>query len=199
MDIDLLAFTGHKGLEGPTGTGGLVLATAWTWRPSGPFLPGGTGSRSEHEEQPEYAARHASRPARPTASASPGWARACADHEPGRSDHTQARGRARRSDWSTGSRPSPASRSTDRETLDLRTATVSLRIAGSQRVGGRSAAGRWYGILCRVGLHCSPACHRTIGTFPEGTVRLAAGLETTMEEIDATLRAVEEIASEGAA
>jgi cysteine desulfurase/selenocysteine lyase len=48
-------------------------------------------------------------------------------------------------------------------------------------------------ILCRVGLHCAPAAHRTIGTFPEGTVRLAPGPFTTQDDIAATIAAVERI------
>jgi cysteine desulfurase/selenocysteine lyase len=52
-----------------------------------------------------------------------------------------------------------------------------------------------YGILSRVGLHCAPAAHRTIGTFPEGTVRLAPGVFTSKEDISITIRAIEEIVS----
>lgn len=48
-------------------------------------------------------------------------------------------------------------------------------------------------ILCRVGLHCAPAAHRTIGTFPEGTVRLAPGIYTTLEDVHVTLRAIEKL------
>ena len=50
-----------------------------------------------------------------------------------------------------------------------------------------------YGILCRVGLHCSPAAHRTIGTFPEGTVRLAPGLATTKEDILVAVDALRDV------
>lgn len=50
-----------------------------------------------------------------------------------------------------------------------------------------------FGILCRVGLHCAPAAHRTIGTFPEGTVRLAPGIYTTLEDVHVTLRAIEKL------
>ena len=49
-------------------------------------------------------------------------------------------------------------------------------------------------IYTRVGLHCSPVAHRTIGTFPEGTVRVAPGYFTTEEEIDVFIKAVREIA-----
>jgi len=51
-----------------------------------------------------------------------------------------------------------------------------------------------YGILVRVGLHCAPAAHRTMGTFPEGTVRLAPGFFTTMKDVKTTLKAIERLA-----
>ncbi|MFH1141720.1 MAG: aminotransferase class V-fold PLP-dependent enzyme, partial [Chloroflexota bacterium] len=47
-----------------------------------------------------------------------------------------------------------------------------------------------YGILTRVGLHCAPAAHRTIGSFPDGTVRLAPGMFTTMDDINETIRTI---------
>lgn len=50
-----------------------------------------------------------------------------------------------------------------------------------------------YEIMCRVGLHCAPAAHKTIGTFPTGTVRLSLSHFTTEEEIGETIRAVEKI------
>jgi cysteine desulfurase/selenocysteine lyase len=50
-----------------------------------------------------------------------------------------------------------------------------------------------FGILSRVGLHCAPAAHRTIGTFPEGTVRLALGLHTTQEEVVSVIDAAKTI------
>jgi selenocysteine lyase/cysteine desulfurase len=49
-------------------------------------------------------------------------------------------------------------------------------------------------ILCRVGLHCAPAAHKTLGTFPEGTVRLAPGVFTTMDDIRATIGAFKKMA-----
>jgi selenocysteine lyase/cysteine desulfurase len=50
-----------------------------------------------------------------------------------------------------------------------------------------------HGILSRVGLHCAPAAHRTIGTFPEGTVRLAPGFMTSRQDIDAVIGALEKV------
>lgn len=50
------------------------------------------------------------------------------------------------------------------------------------------------GILTRCGLHCAPRAHRTLGTYPGGTVRLTPGHTTAEAEIDRTLEAVREIA-----
>ena len=51
-----------------------------------------------------------------------------------------------------------------------------------------------YEIMCRVGLHCSPIAHKTIGTFPDGTVRFGLGTFTTEDEIDAAVQAVRKLA-----
>jgi selenocysteine lyase/cysteine desulfurase len=53
---------------------------------------------------------------------------------------------------------------------------------------------RDFGIASRAGLHCAPAAHQTVGTFPEGTVRLSMGLFTTVEDVEETVRALNEIA-----
>jgi selenocysteine lyase/cysteine desulfurase len=53
-----------------------------------------------------------------------------------------------------------------------------------------------YGVLCRVGLHCAPRAHRSLGTFPEGTARLAPGPFTTTDDVDYTLGAIGELAVE---
>jgi selenocysteine lyase/cysteine desulfurase len=83
-------------------------------------------------------------------------------------------------------------------TLDaeLQTATVSFNIAGMapSEVGLR--LDDEYGLMCRVGLHCAPAAHKTLGTFPEGTVRFGLGAFSTMAEVEAALAAVEQLAGE---
>ena len=79
---------------------------------------------------------------------------------------------------------------------ELQTATVSFNIAGMapSQVGLR--LDDEYGIMCRVGLHCAPTAHKTIGTFPDGTVRFGLGAFSTMAEVKASLAAVETLARE---
>ena len=77
-----------------------------------------------------------------------------------------------------------------------RTATLSFTMAGRRvsEIGLR--LDEEHDVLCLVGLHCAPAAHRTIGTFPEGTVRLAAGLSTTMEDVQWAVVAVARIVTD---
>jgi len=79
----------------------------------------------------------------------------------------------------------------------LQTATVSFNIATMppDEVGLR--LDEEYGILCRVGLHCSPATHRTIGTYPTGTVRFGLGAMNTRDEVLQAVEAVRALATEG--
>ena len=51
-----------------------------------------------------------------------------------------------------------------------------------------------YGILTRCGLHCAPSAHRTLGTFPQGTVRFSPGWYSTAADVDAALAAVRALA-----
>jgi selenocysteine lyase/cysteine desulfurase len=77
------------------------------------------------------------------------------------------------------------------------TATVSFNVDGLQpsEVGQRLDDD--YDLMCRVGLHCAPAAHKTLGTFPSGSVRFGLSAFSTLAEVDTALDAVETIAREG--
>ncbi len=199
MGIDLLAFTGHKGLQGPPGTGGLVLnlpsGEAWRdelLRSIRPLLQGGTGSRSEWERQPDHL------PDRlecgtPNGAGLAGLAAGIAWlHERGLESLRRHEVELTRQLIEGLSEIPDVTVYGPREAQE-RTAVVSFRIAGLRvsEVGKR--LDEEYAVLCRVGLHCAPAAHRSLGTFPEGTIRFAPGPLTTLEDIDAALRAVAEL------
>ncbi len=193
MGIDLLAFTGHKGLLGPSGTGGLVIAPDLPAERIRPVLMGGTGSRSEEERQPEML------PDRLECGTANGSGIAGLGAgvryllERG-IEAVRAHELCLTQRLLDGLREIPGVILYGPMDATLRTATVSLRIEGLRvsEVGWR--LDEEYGILCRVGLHCAPAAHRTLGTFPEGTVRLAAGLFNTEADIEAAIAAVRAIA-----
>jgi cysteine desulfurase family protein len=191
MGIDLLAFTGHKGLQGPPGTGGLVIGERV--RPQGmePLVRGGTGSRSEFEIQPEdWPDKFESGTPNGAGIAGLGagvrWVldRGIAEIRGFEIELTRKlmEGLANISRVTVYGVRDPRHR----------VAVVSFTARGHRvsEIGLR--LDEEYGIMSRVGLHCAPAAHRTIGTFPEGTVRFAPGIFTTAGEVlkatDAVLR-----------
>jgi selenocysteine lyase/cysteine desulfurase len=73
------------------------------------------------------------------------------------------------------------------------TATLSFNIANLSPSDVALRLEREFGILCRQGLHCAPAAHRTIGTFPKVTARFGLSFFNTEEEIKAAIEAVSRI------
>jgi len=188
--IDLLAFTGHKGLFGPQGTGGLAISGDIPW----PISFGGTGSYSEEERQPELM------PDRLESGTlnGVGFAGLAAgvEHVTGIGvDEIRRRGSKRLARLLEGLLGSPGVRVYGPADPDHQGEVVSITLEerSSSEVG--MLLDDRYGVLCRVGLHCSPAAHRTIGTFPSGTVRLSLSDMTTDEDIDRALLAVRELAA----
>ena len=75
-----------------------------------------------------------------------------------------------------------------------RTSIVSFNIAGLMPSEAAQELDERFSIMSRPGLHCAPAAHRTIGTFPKGTIRFGFGVFNTEAEIDAALEAVRALA-----
>ncbi len=189
LPVDLLAASGHKGLLGPQGTGFLYVREGV---PLVPLVEGGTGSRSEDDRQPDFY---------PDAL------------ESGTQNSVGAAGLAVSLAWLLR-RNVEAIRRKETEFLSKivagmesirgvtvygprdparRVPVVSFRVEGMDpaEVGRRLEAE--FGILVRAGLHCSPNSHRTIGTFPEGTVRVSPGPFTTKKEVSFFLSSLRKI------
>jgi len=191
--IDLLAFTGHKALFGPQGTGGLILGERVDEKDLVPMKRGGTGSRSEMEEQPDFLPDLCESGTPNTV----GLAGLLAgldfvlkegveriqEHERGLTDRLLR-----------GLLETPGVAVYGLRDARKQLATVSFNLQGvaPSEVGLR--LDEEYGILCRVGLHCSPSSHRTLGTFPEGTVRFSMSYLNRPAEMDRALQAVGELA-----
>jgi cysteine desulfurase family protein len=193
--VDLLAFTGHKALFGPMGTGGLIIGKRAPLENWIPLKSGGTGSASEKEIQPRFLP-DMFESGTPNAIGVAGllagmrWINersieAIHEHELSLTKHTLE-----------GLCDIPGVIIYASSDVDKQLATFSFNIHGMlpSEVGER--LDREYGILCRVGLHCSPAAHHTIGSFPVGTVRFSLGMMNTKQEVDLALRAVKNLAME---
>ena len=191
--IDLLAFTGHKSLYGPQGTGGLVIGERVNEKEMVPLKQGGTGSRSEFEEQPDFLPDRFE-------SGTPngvGIAGLLAGVrfvlEKGVEQIHQQESRLM-DRLIEGLKEIPQLKFYAPENRKDRMATLSFNLEqlSSSEIALRLE--KEFGILCRPGLHCAPAAHRTIGTFPEGTVRFSLSLFSTEDEIETAIQAVSSIA-----
>jgi selenocysteine lyase/cysteine desulfurase len=195
MNIDLLAFTGHKGLLGPTGTGGLLLGEWVEVDDLVPLIRGGTGSRSEHEEQPDFLPdKYESGTLNAVGLA--GLSAGLAYVQERGLDAIRAYEMALTRQLIAGLRAIPGITLYGPGDPARQVAVVSFTLAGWRVSDVSFRLDEDFGVLCRPGLHCAPAAHRTIGTFPEGTVRFAPGPFTTPEEIEAALEAVGRLAKE---
>ena len=192
--IDLLAFTGHKALLGPPGTGGLLIGARVDTAAMEPLFRGGTGSRSEFEIQPEDCPdkfESGTPNGVGIAGMGAGVRYVLAHGVEAIRDHELALARA----LAEGLANIPGVTVYGPADLAQRTATVSFTVADRRvsEIGLR--LDEEHDVLCRVGLHCAPAAHRTIGTFPAGTVRFAGGLCTSLEDVKRAIAAVAEVAA----
>jgi len=192
LGIDLLAFTGHKGLQGPPGTGGLVLGPGVDPRRLESQVQGGTGSRSEHETQPEFLPdKFESGTPNGAGLAGLGAGLAWVTERGPAALHELATDQARF--LAEGLRALPGVRVYGPEDPARGLAVVSFTVAGWEVSELGLRLDEEYGVLCRVGLHCAPAAHRALGTCPGGTVRFAPGPMATRADLEAALGAVAEL------
>jgi len=194
MHIDLLAFSGHKALYGPQGTGGLCIGERVSAEEMDPVKRGGTGSRSEWEEQPMFFPDRCESGTPNTVGLA--GLRAGVEfvlQQGVEAIRVQEVSLTRR--LVAGLLEIPGVTVYGGGDAETQVATVSFNIGGmaSSEVG--LMLDEEYGIMSRVGLHCAPAAHRTIGTFPVGTVRFGLSYFNTVEEVDTAVGAIRQMAS----
>jgi cysteine desulfurase family protein len=192
--IDLLAFTGHKSLLGPPGTGGLCVREHIAGEII-PLLRGGTGSRSESEDLPETLPDRFESGTRnaPGIAGLGAAARFLIEYGVARirKHEMELTGKL-----IEGLKGIPGLKYYGPDDPAERLATVPLNIEGLAPSDIATALDKRYGILTRAGLHCAPQAHKTIGTLPGGALRLALGWCSTAGDVDAALAALNEIARE---
>jgi cysteine desulfurase/selenocysteine lyase len=184
--IDLLAVPGHKGLYGPQGTGLLYVASSVALTP---LLAGGTGTNSTSEDQPDEL---------------PDGYEAGTHNLPGIAGLKAGMEFVMEQGVATIGEHERALVSYAIEKLQglpqvtlhcptnpaLRGAVLSFTIAGKDPAAIAFELDQRFDIAVRAGLHCAPRAHRTLGTFPGGTVRMSPGWFTIREDIDLFVAAV---------
>lgn len=190
--IDLLAFTGHKSLYGPQGTGGLVVGEQINEKEMAPLKQGGTGSRSEFEEQPDFLPDcfESGTPNGPGIAGLLAGLQFVMERGIDEIRREEVRLAGKLID---GLSAIPGVRVFGPASTEQRIATVSFNIEGRTPSDVSTILERRFSILCRPGLHCAPSAHQTIGTFPKGTVRFSLGAFNSEDQIDSAIQAVSQI------
>lgn len=189
LPVDLVAAPGHKGLLGPQGTGFLYVREGV---PLVPLIEGGTGTRSESDRQPDFFP-DALESGTPNSVGVAGLGVALAWLIRRGVEAVRRKEEELLADLMDGLSRIPGVTTFGPRDPSCRAAVVSFCVEGEDpaEVGRRLEAE--HGILVRSGLHCSPGSHRTLGTFPEGTVRVSPGPFTTRREISRFLSALPRI------
>lgn len=188
--IDILTFTGHKGLYGPQGTGGIYVRPGIAITP---LKEGGTGSQSQDTKQPQFM---------------PDCLESGTLNTPGivglgagvRFVLEQGISAIRRHEqklteflWDNLAGIDKVKRY-GMPAMKDRTAIISFTVDGLDSQEVSLLLEKEFGIMTRGGLHCTPLAHQTIGTLEQGTCRLSPGFFNTEQEMEAVVTAIAAIA-----
>ena len=193
--VDLLAFTGHKSLYGPMGTGGLIIGQRINPAELRTSRQGGTGSRSEYEVQPEFLPDRFES-GTPNAVGLAGlWAGLEWLKEQG-IETIRSREQALCAELLAGLSDIPGVNIYGPQNAARQVATVAFNIQEMEPSTIGLRLDEEFNVLCRVGLHCAPSAHHTLGTFPNGCVRFSIGAYNTLEDIHQAVDVVRQLAEE---
>ncbi len=192
LGIDVLCFTGHKGLLGPQGTGGLAIRPGVEIRP---FKRGGSGVRSYDRRQPDpYPTRLEAGTLNAHGIAGLG---AALDYILAEGvERLYAREHGAMTRFLEGVRAIPGVTIYGDFTQDSRAAIVPLNIGDLDSAEAADILATDYAIATRAGAHCAPRIHAALGTTGRGAVRFSFSPFTTADEVDSAIRAVREITTE---
>ena len=189
LPVDLLAASGHKGLLGPQGTGFLYVREGVSLVP---LIEGGTGSRSEDDHQPDFYPDALESGTRNSVGLA-GLAVSLAWLLRKRVESVREKEAALLADLLEGMEKIPGVTLFGPRDPARCASVLSFLVDGMDPAETGRRLEKRFGILVRAGLHCSPNSHRTLRTFPEGTVRVSPGPFTTRKEIALFLSALRKI------
>lgn len=194
LNADAIAFTGHKSLLGPQGIGGFIISDELASKVT-PLIAGGTGSLSDEEIQPEYM---------------PDKFEGGTLNIPGiyglnasikyllkeKVSSIREKELYLLENFLESLLNMPKLNIIGKRDLSNRTAVVSIDVPNEDNAEVSYELSRRFGIMTRCGLHCAPAAHKTLGTFPRGTVRFSFSHFNTIEEVKYTIDAIHKVLNE---
>ena len=193
LHLSALSVPAHKGLMGPQGIGALLLRPDFA-KTLEPLVSGGTGSVSDSEDIPLYLPDRFE-PGTPNLPGIYGWEAALAYLESVTVEAAAAHDRALSERFLIGLRDMPGVALIGPDTAEGRVGVFSLDFPGKDNAEITARLEEDFGILTRCGLHCAPNAHRTLGTFPRGTVRLSLGWFNTEDNIGRALQAIKAVSA----
>ena len=186
QNISVLCFTGHKGLFGPQGTGGLCVAEGVEIRP---LKVGGSGIHSFDRHHPaDYPERLEAGTMNATGIA--GLSAGLDFIAQTGLDAIREREEALARRFYLGIRDLPSVIVYGDMDAPLRTAVVAMNLAGEDAGAVADALAEDYGICTRAGAHCAPLMHHALGTVEQGIVRFSFSYFNTEDEIDTAIGAI---------
>ena len=189
--LSALCVPGHKGLLGPSGIGALLMTDAFA-RQLDPIVAGGTGSASDSEYLPEYLPDKFES-GTPNLPGIYGWEAAIRFVEETGIDSLRRHEMALCKQFLEGLEQISGVALCGTKDLCRRVGVVSVDFPEQDNAEAAFELETAYGILTRCGLHCAPSAHKTLDTFPRGSVRFSLGFANTAEDVDAALAAIRKI------
>ena len=189
--LSALCVPGHKGLLGPSGIGALLMTDAFS-RELTPIVAGGTGSASDSELLPEYLPDRFES-GTPNLPGIYGWEAALGFVEETGVEALRRHEMRLCKRFLEGLDRIDGAALCGTRSLDQRVGVVSVDFLHKDNAEAAFELETDYGILTRCGLHCAPSAHRTLDTFPRGTVRFSLGFASTEADVDAALAAIKAV------
>ena len=186
--LSALCVPGHKGLLGPGGIGAMLLRKDFAAQLT-PLIAGGTGSASDSELLPTYMPDRFES-GTPNMPGVYGWEAAMAFLDETGVEKLHAHEMALTERFLNGLKDIDTVRLAGTWDLDRRVGVVSVDFKNIDNAEAAYRLETEYGILTRCGLHCAPSAHKSLDTFPQGTVRFAVGFASTEEDVDTALEAI---------
>ena len=189
--LSALCVPGHKGLLGPSGIGALLMTAAFV-KALDPIVAGGTGSGSDSEYLPDYLPDRFES-GTPNLPGIYGWEAALQYVESKGVEALRSHEMALCQRFLKGLHSIEGVALCGTEDLNRRVGVVSVDFLHKDNAEAAFELEMDYGILTRCGLHCAPSAHKTLDTFPRGTVRFSLGFASTEAHVDAALEAIRKV------
>lgn len=186
--LSALCVPGHKGLLGPSGIGALLMTDGFA-KALNPIVAGGTGSASDSEYLPEYLPDRFES-GTPNLPGIYGWEAALAFVEKTGVEALRSHEMALCQRFLEGLETIDGVALCGTKDVNRRVGVISVDFLRKDNAEAAFTLETDYGILTRCGLHCAPSAHKTLDTFPRGTVRFSLGFANTEADVDAAIAAI---------